>query len=484
MASATFKYAHNLPNSLFANNRKRFLAEFKKTLGASLAPNSLMLFKGKEDIPIDSTDQNYVVKQESYFYYLFGVQETGFYGAINVDTEECTIFAPEPNPIYRIWMVVLNTEDYKKKYNLNCLYLKELESFVGKVNPKKIFLNSGVNSDSGSKTLIPTDEWLSKKFSLDLETMYPILTECRVIKSPEELEIMAISCQSAAEGHIEAMKNCKPEILESYLVSKIRSHALENYNIKLNPYGDIMGSGINSSTLHYEDANKVIKPNELILCDCGNYLCGYASDITTVFPSSGKFTEKQKAVYNIVLEANRKIQATMKPGVSWVDMHKLAEKTILTGLAKLGLLKGDIDEMVEKRVGYLFMPHGLGHFLGLDVHDCGGYLKDCPPRIQQPGLKNLRTSRILKEGMVITVEPGCYFIEFLLKEGGKMLGIPTHYLNMDEVAKYFDFGGIRIEDDVTVTKDGSRRLTHVPRTVEQVEACMAGKDWTKIPEKL
>ena len=131
---------------------------------------------------------------------------------------------------------------------------------------------------------------------------------------------------------------------------------------------------------------------------------------------------------------NRTVESRLKPGVSWVEMHLLAERVLLAELIKLGILKGDIKEMQEKRVPYLFMPHGLGHLLGLDTHDVGGYLKHTPERIMKPGLKNLRTSRVMQKGIIITVEPGCYFIEFLLKKGGAaMVGIPTTYINYDKV---------------------------------------------------
>jgi len=129
--------------------------------------------------------------------------------------------------------------------------------------------------------------------------------------------------------------------------------------------------------------------------------------------------------------------AKVKAGISWREMHLLAERVILTELKKLGILNGDIKEMQEKRVAYLFMPHGLGHLLGMDVHDVGGYLKHTPERIQLPGLKNLRTSRVLEKNTVITLEPGCYFIDFLFKKGAEMLKIPTTYVNFEKVF----FGG-------------------------------------------
>lgn len=141
-----------------------------------------------------------------------------------------------------------------------------------------------------------------------------------------------------------------------------------------------------------------------------NY-CGYAADITCSFPANGKFTEDQKLVYNAVLAARNAVNNAAKDGVSWVDMHKLANRTMLQALTEGGLLKGDVNEMLAAGLAAIFQPHGLGHLIGLDVHDVGGYLEHCPPRPSEPGLKCLRFARTLKAGMYITVEPGCYFID-------------------------------------------------------------------------
>lgn len=142
-----------------------------------------------------------------------------------------------------------------------------------------------------------------------------------------------------------------------------------------------------------------------------NYF-GYAADITCTFPVDGKFTADQKLVYEAVLDANLAVTNSAKPGVKWPDMHLLAVRVLLTKLKEGGLLQGDVNKMVEDGLGYIFQPHGLGHLLGLDVHDVGGYLTDSPQRLQKPvGLHQLRTSRILREGMVLTIEPGCYFVD-------------------------------------------------------------------------
>lgn len=214
-----------------------------------------------------------------------------------------------------------------------------------------------------------------------------------------------------------------------------------------------------------------------MLIDQAHSVHHYASDITSSFPVNGKFTEKQAAIYNIVLHANRAVMEKLRAGVSWVDMQLLAERIILQGLLDLGIVKGDLDEMLEGRIAFIFMPHGLGHLIGLEVHDVGGYLKSTPPRIMRPGLKNLRTARVLEANTFITVEPGIYFRDFLiLGQFGADLAIsdPAKYLNRELIAEYQkEISGVRIEDVVMVTAEGCENLSkEIPRTVEEIEACM------------
>lgn len=218
------------------------------------------------------------------------------------------------------------------------------------------------------------------------------------------------------EGHIEVLKACKPGMRESQLESIFMAHCRTKYLCgRVQPYTSIVGCGPNAATLHYPDASDYLQDGKTILMDIAQGVQHYCSDITSSFPVNGKFTEKQAQIYSLVLKANREVMAQLKPGVSWPEMHLLAEKIILTGLVELGILKGDVQEMVDKRVGFLFMPHGLGHLIGLEVHDAGNYNQTTPKRDTRPGLKNLRTARVLEKNMIITVEPGCYFREFLYK---------------------------------------------------------------------
>jgi Xaa-Pro dipeptidase len=176
-----------------------------------------------------------------------------------------------------------------------------------------------------------------------------------------------------------------------------------------------------------------------MLIDQAHSVHHYCSDITSSFPVNGKFTQKQASIYNLVLKANRAVMAVLKAGVSWPDMQLLTERIILEGLKELGLVHGDVQEMLDERIGFIFMPHGLGHLIGLEVHDVGGYLKNTPARIMKPGLKNLRTGRVLETNTFITVEPGCYFVDFLIEgQFGEDLAVanPAKYLNKELIREY------------------------------------------------
>lgn len=197
--------------------------------------------------------------------------------------------------------------------------------------------------------------------------------------------------------------------------------------------------------------------------DMGANYGGYAADITCSFPANGKFTEDQKMVYNAVLAARDAVIEQAREGVSWVEMHKLANRVMLQKLKEGGLLKGDVEDMMSVGLNGIFQPHGLGHLLGLDVHDVGSYLPGQPQRPTDPGCTRLRFSRILMDGMYVTVEPGCYFIDILLD---RAIADPKMncFIELEVLKRFRNFGGVRIEDDVLITKDSCEIFSVVPRT--------------------
>jgi len=233
--------------------------------------------------------------------------------------------------------------------------------------------------------------------------------------------------------------------------------------------------------LHNHPTDHPLQEGELMLCDAGATAPSqYASDITRVTPVSGQFTQRQRAIYNLVLTAQKNAIAAVQPGVSFREIHLQAARDLTDGLCALGLMQGDVDEAVAAGAHALFFPHGLGHMMGLDVHDMEGLGEDRVgygadfERSDQFGLSALRLARTLEPGFVLTVEPGLYFIPDLIDQW-RAEGRHAAFINYERVATYRDFGGIRIEDDVLVTDDGARVLgPAIPKAADAVEVMTAG----------
>ncbi|KZC04075.1 Xaa-Pro dipeptidase [Dufourea novaeangliae] len=279
----------------------------------------------------------------------------------------------------------------------------------------------------------------------------------RVIKTPQEIEVLEYVVKISSDAHKAIMRTVKPGLAEFQAEAAFMHYVYSKGGCRHVSYTCICGSGHNASILHYGHAgapnNRVIKDGDMCLFDMGGNYYGYAADITCSFPANGKFTEDQKMVYNAVLAARNAVMNAAKPDVVWTDMHLLANKTMLASLKDGGLLTGDVDDMIKAGLNEVFQPHGLGHLMGLDVHDVGGYLPGYPERSSAPGLRKLRTARALAAGMVLTIEPGCYFIDCLLDAA---LNNPdqSKFIVAEKLKRFRGWGGVRIEDDVLVTETG------------------------------
>jgi Xaa-Pro aminopeptidase len=316
-----------------------------------------------------------------------------------------------------------------------------------------------------------------KSFDIDnhrSEKFTKAVIEQRSIKSDDELREIEYAIDISYEMNTTAMKLTNPGLKER-----------EIYGM-LNGIANSMGRGvsfpvicsIHGETLHNHHYENTMKDGDLLLIDSGaESLLHYASDITRTFPVNGKFTYEQKDIYNIVLASQLKAIDSIKPGVKFKEVHLTAAEVIAEGLRDIGLMRGNPKEAVKQGAHALFFPHGLGHALGLDVHDLEGlgenfvgYDKDTQ-RSEQFGLSALRFGKELQPGYVLTVEPGIYFIPELI-EMWKAENKLADYINYDNVEKYKNFGGIRIEDDIVVTESSCRVLGNnpIPKQVEDVEA--------------
>ncbi|EZA50679.1 xaa-Pro dipeptidase isoform X2 [Ooceraea biroi] len=472
-----------VPMSLFCHNRARLVSRLQAK-GEVTAAGTFVVLQGGVDVPFNDTDTNWPFRQESFFQWCFGVEEPGCYGALDVGTGASILFVPRLPPEYAIWEGKLHTlDDFKERYSVNeAHYTDEIARVLKEKRARLLLTLNGRNSDSGLLSREAIFDGISE-FKVDNSILYPEICECRVIKSREEIEVLRYVCMISSEAHKAVMRSVRPEMAEYKAEACFQNYVYNMGGCRHVSYTCICGSGHNSSILHYGHAgapnDKVIMDGDMCLFDMGGNYCGYAADITCSFPANGKFTEDQKFIYNAVLKARDAVLAAAKPGVTWTDMHLLANRVMLTSLKEGGLLVGDVEGMIRAGLNEVFQPHGLGHLLGLDVHDVGGYLPGHPERSKEAGLRKLRTARTLLAGMALTVEPGCYFIDCLL-DAALVSPKQSKFIVREQLQRFRGFGGVRIEDDVLITEDGVENLTNVPRTVEEIEKFMAGAKNAKV----
>jgi len=468
--------------SLFEKNRQNFFKNLQRML-IGIENDSIIVLQSGEDIPRNDTDViNYHFQQESNFYYLTGVTEPKFYVVLDYKLKQTTLYYyVDKDERNNIFMKLPSLDELSKKYSLPVFDQDFLLYDIKVRDPKKIYLLSGVNSDSGI-SIEPAKfnfelPYMYLKERLDYNSLiYEILADTRTKKNSQEIEFMQYLVDSTVKAHIDTFKGIKAGQFERKSEMDFMCYMRSNHYARSLSYQPICGCGSNSNTLHYINNDQVLKDGDLLLLDMGIRLGGYCSDITSTVPVNGKFSSMQKQIYDIVLDSNREVIKRLKPGIHWPDMHLLSESVILKGLINLKILKDfPIEELLENRICFYFMPHGLGHFLGLEVHDVGGYLSFTPTRSDKQGLKQLRTSRYLSQGNVITVEPGIYFIPFLLDSALKDENIKK-YFNEEEIKKYYNFGGVRIEDDVLITDLGCKNLSeNLPRTTQEIENLMKSR---------
>lgn len=270
----------------------------------------------------------------------------------------------------------------------------------------------------------------------DLDT---VLHEQRLIKSGEEIEVMRRAAKATIEGHLAAMRAAAPTVPELTVQAEVEAAFMRNGSPRV-AFGTIVAGGENACILHYTDNADVLRDGDLVLVDAGAEIGGYAGDITTTFPVSGRFSPAQKQLYELVLKAQQAAIAVIKPGISYEAMHQASSRVITEGLIELGILQGDLEALLKDEAYKPYFMHGTGHWLGMDVHDVGVYKVNGQWRTLQPG-------------MVVTVEPGLYISQEQTEVDERWHGI-----------------GIRIEDDVVVTADGYEILTQgLPRNVEEIE---------------
>jgi Xaa-Pro aminopeptidase len=438
------------------------------------------LFLGNDEASMNYPSNTYNYRQDSTFLYFFGLSIPNIAAIIDFDHKKTILFGDDFEIDDIIWMGDQpKIADLASKVGISeVLPLSELTVFIQNNSTRKLHFTPAYRGEKkialAELTGIPVHE---QKANIS-EILIKAIVSLREIKSEEEIIEIEKACAIGYEMFTTAMRRCKPEILESDLSGLVEGIALSKGNgvsfpVILSQHGE---------TLHNHNHHLLLEEGKILLIDMGaENKMNYCSDNTRAVPVSGKFTETQAAIYQLVLDANIAGINACKPGITYRDVHQLAVTVITEGLQKLGLMKGDIGKSVELGAHALFMPHGLGHQMGLDVHDMEdlgenfvGY-GDQFERSSIFGWAYLRMAKTLKPGHVMTVEPGIYFIPHLIdlwKNENKF----AEYINYDEVDKYRNFGGIRIEDDVLITETGHRVLgIPIPKTITELES-IVGKD--------
>jgi Xaa-Pro aminopeptidase len=446
-------------------------AELKK-----LMSNGVALFMGNIDSPMNYPDNIFRFRQDSSFLYFFGIDHPELAAIIDFETGEEIIFGNDVDIEDIIWMGV----QPKLKDKAALVGIKKTQPFndiagyVNKVLSQKRKIHFLPQYRGENKIILGGLLSIQPVRINDYQSLEFIkaAVKIRSIKDKYEIAELEEAWKIGYDMHVTAMRMAVEGELEQNIAGTIEAIPLK--------YGGYYSFPVilsqNGQTLHNHDHSGILKEGRLMLTDAGaETKMHYASDFTRTVPVNGKFTQKQKEIYQIILDANNAATEITKPGITYQQVHLHAAKVITQGLKDLGLMKGDVDAAVKAGAHAMFFPHGLGHMMGLDVHDMEdygqiyvGYDDETRP-IDQFGTAYLRLGRKLEKGFVITNEPGIYFIPALIDKW-KNEKINTDFINFDKVNQYRDFGGIRLEDDLLITDNGCRLLgERIPITIDEIE---------------
>ena len=448
-------------------------AELKKLVGEGV----VILF-GNNEAPYNYPANTYApMRQDSSFLYYFGQHRDGLVGVIDIDNDEEWLFGDDIDVEDIVWMGFTPS-------------VADLAAEVGitKTAPmaKLVEVCHRVTATNATVHFLPPYRFDTKIQIMDLLGIHPsqqkekaslklikAVVKMRATKEPQEIEAIEKACDVGFAMHTMAQMLIKPGLTERLVAGQVdgiaRSLSQGNgFPTIFSQHGEIM---------HGSPSDAVLEDGRLVICDAGCELDDYCSDHTRTMPVNGKFTQRQLEIYSIVEECHDYVLDVAKPGVKYMDVHFAVCRKMTERLKELGLMKGDTDEAVKAGAHAMFLPHGLGHMMGMDVHDMEGlgqihvgFDEETRPNLEQFGTNCLRMGRKLEEGFVLTDEPGIYFIPALIDDW-KASGHCKEFINFDKLETYKDFGGIRIEDDILITKEGcrflgSKRIAYHPQELE------------------
>ena len=473
-------------------NRRRVLLERMAAMTQEGA-RGIAVFLGNVDAAMNYRGNDYKFRQDSNFLYYWGIDEPCFAAVLDLDSADECLYGNDVDIDDIIWMGPQPSVASKGGL-IGCAVTKPLAEFAAAVAdavakgrpvhylPPARYYNQMTLAEltgASSAAVRKTAPMASENGKHASEELVEAVVSMRLIKEQCEIDEIDKACDIGYLMHTEARRGCKPGVLEQHIVGRMEG---VTYSYGWGPsFTTILSQ--NGETLHNHSHHQIITPGRLLVVDAGaESNTHYASDFTRTYPCSGKFTTKQREIYDIVEQANELAFSLTKPGTSYWEVHCATVRYMLEQLKALDFVRGDVDEMTACGISGLFMPHGLGHNMGMDVHDMEdlgeNYVGYGDERQRSPllGMGNLRMARDLKPGHVISDEPGIYFIPALIEQW-KREGTDKGFVNYAKLEEYYDFGGIRLEDDVLVTEDGARRLgsQRLPVKSSDIEEIMANE---------
>ena len=448
--------------------------ELKKLVGKGL----IVLF-GNNESPNNCPDNAYYpFRQDASFAYYFGVQRDGLVGIIDIDNNREMLIGDDIDIEDIVWYGSVDSVSDMAAQSGVALSapMKELQPMVdrAKGQGQEIHFLPPYRHDTMIQIMDLLGIHPSQQKAAASVTLIKAIVKMRSTKTAEEIKELEKAAVIGYKMHTAAMRTTRPGLTEKY-VGGIVDGISHSYGLQVSfptiftQHGEIM---------HGAPSMEVLESGRLVLCDAGaESIEGYCSDNTRTYPVNGHFTQRQLEIYSIVEECHDLALSIAKPSVKYFDVHMAVCRLMTERLKELGLMRGDTDEAVMAGAHAMFLPHGLGHMMGMDVHDMEalgqiyvGFDEETQPRLDQFGTNALRMGRRLEEGFVVTDEPGIYFIPDLIDDWRRS-GHCAEYLNFDLLNSYKDFGGIRIEDDLLITADGCRfigkdRIPYHPKDVE------------------
>lgn len=420
-------------------------------------------------VPIPGTDQYHEFHAHPEFTYLSGAREPGTVVCFDA-TEGWMIFAPTAGLEDRVWVGEgVDLDVLGASSALRVRPIAELGAWLEARRSETVAV-LGNHDIVHQPRAYGLESWNALELFLD-ESLAARLSEqvsdSRRAKDPGEIRFMQGAADASRSGHVYAMRHAFAGMTERQLQIEVEAEFFRQ-GAERTAYGSIVGAGSNSAVLHFSPTHRAMQAGELVLMDAGAEHNSYASDVTRTFPVNARFEGVQRDLYQLVLDVQGAAIANARPGVEYKELHLAACGQIAQGLVDLGLMRGTAEDLVERDAHALFFPHGLGHMLGLSTHDAGGCLagRTASDRF---GLKWLRADLPLKPGYVVTMEPGIYFIKALIEDPARRQQF-ADCVDWSKVDALRDFGGIRIEDDVLITEEGSRVLTAaIPKSIDEIE---------------